>query len=110
MLLAVEQDGVAAVQDPLWGPLHHQQGLSHVGVRVNGQLVLAGGVEGYFDDSGVPLSHLLQGLTTQLDALRVPTRRLASHSRLQDRQVFLAGLKHGSITKPRDSGQGEPGR
>lgn len=40
LLLALEQDGAAAVQDPLGGPLHHQQvpGLGRVGVLVNGQL------------------------------------------------------------------------
>lgn len=40
LLLAVEQDGAAAVQDSLWSTFHHQQvsGLRRVGVLVNGQL------------------------------------------------------------------------
>lgn len=40
LLLAVDEDGAAAVQDPFRGTFHHQQvpGLSRVGVLVDGQL------------------------------------------------------------------------
>lgn len=40
LLLAMQEDGAAAVQDPLGGALHHQQvpGLRRVGVLVDGQL------------------------------------------------------------------------
>lgn len=36
----MKEDGAAAVQDPFWGTLHHQQvfGLGRVWVLVNGQL------------------------------------------------------------------------
>src|SRR4029434_9126702 len=41
LLFALEQDGGASVQDPLWRPLHHPQVDAHVEVLcvMNGQLV-----------------------------------------------------------------------
>lgn len=44
LLLAVQQDGAAAVQDPLRGTFHHQQvsGLRRVGVLMDGQLERTG--------------------------------------------------------------------
>ena len=40
LLLALDQDGGAAVQDPLWGALHHQQvaGLARRVVVMDGEL------------------------------------------------------------------------
>ena len=42
LLFAMQHDGGAAVQNPLWGTFHHQQvlGLSRSGILVDGELLV----------------------------------------------------------------------
>merc|ERR1719336_3460893 len=101
-LLAVDDDGGAPLQDPLWGALHHQQvpRVRLVLLLVDRDLELVGRVERDLADFLVPRPVVHHVALAQLGALEDGgLGGISVHLPLQDRDLVLASLELGPVAQ-----------